>query len=340
MGNVSPQGLVDNVRTKLRLLNMESDPEFLSEEEAARLWQRAAQLQAEAAQRAEKAEGEKARSETAQGGTADVTPPEGYALTHVRSAALEVGIGNEFVDAALADLRAERALPQGKRGWRLARWFLKDPPETQIARRVIEAAAADVLSATGAVFPAEPYRMTLTDRQGDPLEGGFLVFDIQGLNSPFPRDFALEAKYGGLRQVFLSLQPIEGATPSCLVTLRSPVAWSHNQDLAVGGIVTGIAGGVGLGLGLAGAATIAAIGLTGIGALLAPAVLIAGVTTGGGLGATGYRAMYRYAMRRGQRALDGLLGAVASGAEGGWGITKLQEREPPQALPGASGPSD
>ena len=318
---------------------MDSDPAFLPEEEAARVWQRSAQLQDEAARRAEKAESEKAgsegaESEAAESATADVAPPEGYALTHVRSAALEVGITDEFVDAALADLRAERALPQDKRGWRLARWFLKDPPETQTARRVIEAAAADVLSATEAVFPAEPYRMTLTDRQGDPLKGGFLVFGVQGLNSPFPRDFALEAKYGGIRQVFLSLRPVEGATPSCEVTLRSPVAWSHNQDLAVGGVVTGITGAMGLGLGLAGAAAVAAIGLSGIGVVVAPAILVAGGATGGALGVTGYRAAYRSAMRRGQRALDGLLGAVASRAEGGWGITKLEDREPPLALPG------
>ena len=313
---------------------MESDPEFLNEEEAAQLWQRAAQLQAEAARRAEKAESDRAETEAAAGDTADVAPPEGYALTHVRSAALEVGIANEFVDAALADLRAERALPQGKRAWRLARWFLKDPPETQTARRVIEAAAVDVLSATEAVVrEGEPYRLALTDRLGDPLKGGFLVFDVQGLNSPFPRDFALEAKYGGIRQVFLSLQPIEEATPSCEVTLRSPVAWSHNQDLAVGGVVTGITGAVGLGLGLAGAAAVAAIGLSGIGVVVAPAILVAGGATGGGLGVKGYRAMYRYAMRRGQRALDGLLGAVASRAEGGWGITKSQDQEPPPALP-------
>ena len=96
---------------------MESNPEFLNEEEAAQLWQRAAQLQAEAARRAEKAESDRAETE-ASGETADVAPPEGYALTHVRSAALEVGIANEFVDAALADLRAGRALSQGKRGWR------------------------------------------------------------------------------------------------------------------------------------------------------------------------------------------------------------------------------
>ncbi|MCH7857789.1 MAG: hypothetical protein IIB37_13625, partial [Gemmatimonadetes bacterium] len=95
-----------------------------------------------------------------------------------------------------------------------------------------------------------------------------------------------------------------------------------------------ITGAIGLGLGLAGAATVAAIGLSGIGVVVAPAILVAGGATGGALGVTGYRAAYRYAMRRGQRALDGLLGAVASRAEGGWGITKLEDREPPLALPG------
>ena len=51
---------------------MEPDPEFLNEEEAAQLWQRAAQLQAEAARRAEKAESDRAETEAAAGETADV----------------------------------------------------------------------------------------------------------------------------------------------------------------------------------------------------------------------------------------------------------------------------
>jgi len=62
----------------------------------------------------------------------------GYALTHVRSAALEAGIANEFVEAALADLRAERALPAAS-GSNVARKFLGHPPDTLTARRVLEA---------------------------------------------------------------------------------------------------------------------------------------------------------------------------------------------------------
>ncbi len=77
-----------------------------------------------------------------------------------------------------------------------------------------------------------------------------------------------------------------------------------------------------------------------IGAVLVPAMMAGGGVVGAGLGLTGYRAIYRYAMRRGVRALDGLMGAVASRAEGGLRINKLADSEPPQALPGTSDPSD
>ena len=318
---------------------MDRDPEFLNEEEAARLWQRAAQLQAEAALRAEALAEAAHRAEVGDGAeapeseAASEVPPTGYALTHVRSAALEVGIGGEFVDAALADLSAERALGQKKRR-RLTRWLLRDAPEIHIARRVIEASPSDVLSATEAVFPHNPYRLTLTDRQGDPLDGGFLIFDINGLNSPFPQGFALEAKYGGMRQVFLSLRLIDGAKPSCEMTLRSPLAWSQNTiDLAMGSIVTGVAGGIGGSAGVGAVIMLSA-------ALPVAAVLaaIGGAVAGGGLGVKGYRALYRYGSGRGRKALDGLLGAVAGRAEGGWGISVVEDQEPRPQLPGSSNP--
>ena len=109
---------------------MDPDPKFLSEEEAARFWQRAAQLQAEAADSAE------ALARDPEDEDADADPPEGYALTHVRAAALEAGISEKFMDAALADLQAERALPRKRRGWSLARSILKHPTDTITVRRV------------------------------------------------------------------------------------------------------------------------------------------------------------------------------------------------------------
>ena len=169
--------------------------------------------------------------------------------------------------------------------------------------------------------------------------GGVLVFDIQGLNAPFPQGFALESKYGGMRQVFLSLRPIEGAKPSCEMTLRSPLSWSQNtQDLAAGGILTGIGGGVGGALGVA-AVTVLSAAL-GFGAVAAVLGALGGAAAGGGLAAKAYRAIYRYTKRRGGRALDGLLGAVAGRAEGGWGITALGDGESPPQLPSVSSPTD
>lgn len=154
-------------------------PEILSEEEAARLWERAAHLQAEAARRVEAPDAQ----DTAHAG-------QGYAPTHMRSAALEAGIADEFVDAALADIRAERALPTAKKGQGLANRFLGHPPDTITVRRVLEATPREVLTAMEAVFPEEPFRLASVDQRGDPLDRGVLVFDIQGLSAHLSRTSA------------------------------------------------------------------------------------------------------------------------------------------------------
>jgi hypothetical protein len=280
----------------------EHDPESLSEEEAARLWERAAQLQAEAAKRVE--------APDVQGAA---TAPAGYALTHVRSAAMEAGIASEFVDAALDDLRVERALPKVEPN-SLSRRLLNDPPDTLTVRRVIEATPQEVLSAMWAVLPEEPYRLTSTDQRGNPLDRGVLVFDIQGLNAPFPQGFALEAKFGGLKQVFVSLRPIEGSSPSCEMTVHSPVT-SHKIGLLQGLIVGTLTGTAGFGVGMVAGGALIALGM--VGAVL-PIAAGGGVFLGGGLGVKGYRSVYAYCMRRGRKALEGLAGAVAVRAQGVW----------------------
>ncbi len=308
---------------------MDPDPRFLSEEEAARFWQRAAQLQAEAAQKAEAPGSE----------DADVAPPEGYALAHVRSAALEAGISEEFMDAALADLRAERALPRKKKRWGLARWILKHPSETITVRCVIEASPGEVLSAMQDIFPREPYRLSLTDQKGDLLNGGVLVFDIQGFGGTgMPEGLARDASWSALRKVLVSLRPIEGTTPSCEVTLRGPVAWSYGMDVFQAFFATGFAGVPAILLGVLG------FGLANVpegGPLTAlAAILIAGGgLAGGGLGVKAYRALYRVGIHRARTALEGLLGAIAGRAQGGWRSTPLGDGEAPPALPGAPAPT-
>ncbi len=292
-----------NEQTRLRSHMAERDPEILSEEEAARLWGRAAQLQAEAAGRIEAPDVHDS-----------AMPAPGYALTHVRAAALEAGIANEFVEAALADLRVERALPEVEKGNALARRFLNHPPDTITVRRVVEATPREVFSAMEAVFPDEPFRLTLTNQQGDPLDRGVLVFDIPGPISPFHTGFAFEAREGGLRQLFVTLRPIEGSASSCEMTLRSPVT-THKVGFGLGIVAVILTGGVGFGVGSIAGAALGALGLvTGIG----PVVAVGGVLVGGGLGVKGFRAVYSYALRRARRALEGLIGAVAARAKGIW----------------------
>jgi len=315
---------------------MEPDPKFLSEEEAARFWQRAAQLQAEAAQKAESLAEEPGSEE------ADVAPPEGYALTHVRSAALEAGISEEFMDAALADLNAERALPRKKRKWSLPRWILKDPSETITVRRVIEAAPEEVLSAMQDIFPREPFRLTLSDQKGDLLDGGVLVFDIQGFGGTgMPEGLARDASWSALRQVLVSLRPIDGARPSCEVTLRGPVGWSSGREVFHSGFVSVLAGVPGFGLGSLGLALSYNLAAGSPGwAAVAAVFAVGGGLVGGGLGVKGYRALYSWGIDRGRKGLEGLLGAIAGRAQGGWRSTPLGDGDPPPALPGAPSPTE
>ena len=276
----------------------ERDPEILSEEEAARVLGRAAQLQADA--------GKGLEAPAVDGPAVHIT---GYALADVRSAAMEAGIPGEFVEAALADLRAERTLPEAEKGSRLAQRFLDHPPDAITVRRVIEASPGDVLSAMQAVLPVEPFRLTLNDQQGDPLDRGVLIFDIPPFSNPFQRGFVFQAREGGLRQVFVSLRPIDGPSPSCELTVYSPVS-SHNIGLGVGLTLTG----------LTGSAAFAAFGALGLAIGIAPVAAVAavGAALGAGFGIKGYRAVYRWAMRTAGKALEGLVGAVAARAKGVW----------------------
>ena len=274
------------------------DPEILTDEEAARVWSRAAELQADAGKQVKSPQHEREDPRL---------PSDGYALTHVREAAHEAGIAGEYVEAALVHLRAERNLAGHSKGHPLARKLLNNPPDAIIVQRVLEATPEDVFSAMQDVFPAEPFRLTLTDDLGDPLNGGALIFDLPRMKSAFERGFAFDMTDAGLKQVFVSLRPKDGPTPSCEITLQSPVT---SQRLGGGLVVVAATLGGGIGLGGLGALGLA-IGLGPVGA-------IAGVVLGAGLGTKGFRALYSGSMRRSRKALEGLVGAVAVRAKGVW----------------------
>ena len=287
-----------------------TDPrDILTEDEARRLWQKAAQLQAEAARLAEAK-----ASHDAEG---DVEGPrrdgEGYALVHVRAAAVEAGISEEFVDAALAAVRAEGAVEGGggAEKYRFSRFVMGNPPGSVESRRTVRAAPE--------LLPHEPYTLTLMDRIGDPLRGGTLAFDIQGVGFATAGNpgFKGDAAFADLRKVYVTLVPLPGSPARCEVTVRAPVAWALRLNAGISLLAAGMGGGLGVGMGFAAATALGLIGSVAAPLLVATAAGVAGAGSLGGL-----RAVYRYGLGRGTKALDGLLAAVAAKAEGGWGIAE------------------
>lgn len=291
-------------------------PERLSEAEALRLWQRAAQLQAEAARRAEaRAAGE----EDGPGGAAVARREEdGYALEHVRAAALEAGITGEHVEAALAELVADRAMaataPAGRRP--ISDWVLGHPPEAVEARRVVLADARSVLAAMEEVVPQEPYTLLLRERLGDLAQGGTLVFDIQGVGFTVSAPgFKGDASFADLRQVVATVVPLPGEPPRTELIFRSPVAWARRINAVLIGGLSGAGGTAGMAAGIAVGAL-----LSPLGPVVAGVAVATGLVGGARLTLGALRGLHRYGLGKGARALEGLAATVAARAEGGWGF--------------------
>ena len=194
------------------------DKQRLSEEMAARLWQRAAELQSEAAKRIE------ATSRLA--AEAEISEPDtsGYALGHVRQAAEEVGIAGEFVDAALAEVTAHDVAGHHKNSVMdsLAQRILGTGPEFLEVRRVVAAPAEDIYKTMQGSFPAPPYNLSLRDIQGDVLRGGVMVFDV-------PRITALSYTSLNTRCPW---RPSSRSWSRYIRWVKSLVRWSYGHPFA------------------------------------------------------------------------------------------------------------
>ena len=303
------------------------DLSHLSEEEAARLWQRAAQLQLEAAQRAEVAttRGDRGGRDGHEGH--DDALETGYALEHVRTAAIEAGIGSEFLDVALTELRADREIAQPRRARVLSRRFLNDPPESLTVRRTIAASPREVLRAMEEVFPKDPYALSLNDRRGDPENGGLLIFDIQGAGFMSTEGFQGQVSSADLRQVLATVRPLDAEGTASELTLRAPIAWAHGINAGIGALMCGFVSTLGFAAS-SGLGSVVAGALLAGGAVAVPvaAAIAAGVTVAGTAGlsygsVTGFRWLYDYSVGKGDQALGTLCSAVAVEAQGGWKLT-------------------
>ena len=278
---------------------MSTSKRQLTEEEARRLWERAAELQAEADPQGNLSDGD---SDV----PADTATP-GYAVDVVRQAALDAGIDPEFVDQALVEVRTEAE------GGRLDRWadrFLKDSPKWLTVRRTLEASPQETYASLQRVLPNSPYEFNLIGTRGaSPLEGGRLIFEVpnqvgfvtQGNSTVFDI-----RHHAGILEIEVSLRAVgeDGTQTELEIT-------AHLVRARRVGFMT--AQGVGA------VAFMPAFFFTAVftGAVLGleiiPVLALAAAGGGGGfLGATrAFRLFYRWALRRAEKAFERLIGAIA-----------------------------
>ena len=215
----------------------------LSEEMAARLWQRAAELQSEAARRIEKTSLLEAEPDVSEPDTA------GYALDHVRQAAEEAGIAGEFVDAALAEVTAQNAVGHHERSVlnRVAERLLGSPPEFLEVQRIMAATPDAIYETMQGVFPNPPYNLAVRDIQGDMSDGGVMVFDVPAAMPLSYTPFEHDMSHPGIKQIMVSIHPVD--EESCRVVVRCPLRAGQRIAGGIFGTLTGAATGFG---GLAG----------------------------------------------------------------------------------------
>jgi eukaryotic-like serine/threonine-protein kinase len=285
----------------------------LSEADAMIVWQRAAQLQAEAAHRMERTmsirrTGSLNGAEEAGAGT--------FAASDVEAAAIEAGISRQYVALAIAERASENApapLVVGDSEDRRVTALLGVAVRGISVARIIPAAKREVLSALRRIATAQPYWLELDEIVGGhPLDGGILRFSV-------PTYTKLVSRLNGsgvipplghrcneidLRLLNISLASrgtVEAPATELVISgdlrdgLRKNVTVS--QLVQAGSGVAFTAAGTGLGV-MAGMSILAAL----------PGVAAAGA--GVVLARWGYRASYRHGVRKAQEELDGLLRAV------------------------------
>ncbi|HPF61324.1 MAG TPA: serine/threonine-protein kinase [Gemmatimonadales bacterium] len=286
----------------------------LDEATAKAIWLRAAQLQADASRRVRE---RTAQAEEFATGLHSAVPTTGYRLDDVEAAAVEAGIGEEFVQLALAELPDDEAQLPARletRESRFQRLVLGNVEHSMRVSRVIPASPRALLEAIGRIFPAHPNGLMFRDTVGGhPLDGGVLTFTAKPISSG---DYVAASGLSTLRYYLtvidayllrVTLHPISGDPRRCELVITTDLRPGMNKNAKVGFGIGAAMGGGGAAVGIAlaaakGAALLAAP--VGIGAL---AVVGAGM-----LGV--YRWGYRWGLNKARKELEGLIDQVQSSA--------------------------
>ncbi|MEO7368008.1 MAG: serine/threonine-protein kinase [Gemmatimonadaceae bacterium] len=301
---------------------------ILSEDQAAHLWRRAAQLQADALQRLDASRMTPSLTSSASAEHEAVGLRTGtYRLRHVQSAAVEAGISEQFVALALAELPAEGSQQLSRldgTNWqeRHSNEVLGTRERSCAVTQIIAAPPHRVLQSLGLVLQQSPWDLTPKDPVGGhPLDGGVLVFDlpaVAGMGMTYNMNFSwlglrhqLEAK-----QVQVTLRSAPGAPSSTEVTMYADLRPGVRRNVnaatwssAAAGVLGGGSGGlIGVGIG-----TKLLLGVT----LLTVGLPVLALGAAGALGTfVGFRLSYRSAVSKARdemtRALEAVAGSLRS----------------------------
>lgn len=258
------------------------------------MWERAAQLQTEAAQRSE-AEEEKEKSKGLRLFSGQRDESSGYSLSHVKQAGVEVGIDPGFVELALAE-EAILDLEGGGEStfWdRTAEKYLADRGRVFEIVRDMDLPASLVWLGLEEELTSEAQGLELLEVLGGPVpEGGIAIFE-----SPYSYEKNGSLQYwctvAEVRRYIVKVLPVGDG---CRVEIQAPVRRSHRVNGAVGMTVSGGIGVLGGLIGMGLAAGVA--GATGLAVLPVGLALIGTGTLGGErLGRFGYIRAYRWGFR-------------------------------------------
>lgn len=302
---------------------------FVSEDEATRLWKRAAELQVEASRRVE----ERSRTLHAPPGLSGFPAGQHLPLGEVLAAAREVGIDEEFMAVAVGELQEDRAsgrvLPPDFIE-RCASRFFGSPPSTLEATGRIRASIHEVYGILQQLLPGEPYRLRLRGTLGDdPLTDGVLVFDApDATTSPESYSRRILLAQDRIPRLFVTLRQSRTAEgEACWVTFRGRIEADPEPAFWWGSLLTGVTTGVGstvgvvagLGFGLAGTAL--ALPAVGVGAAL------------GALVYGSYRGRYLEPFHRSAVGLHELLEVLEAAVKTGGGFLPTETRRGGRADP-------
>ena len=145
-----------------------------------------------------------------------------------------------------------------------------------------------------------------------------LVFKVPAYSHMTTADqsFAYEMALANLKQLLFSLRRLDTHPPTTELTVRGSLIHSHKLNWWVGGGISGVlaslssAGGA-----FVGGAVGVALGIGGL--VVGAAGFLAGGVAVGGLAMLCWRRVYRYALRRGEKAIRNLIGSIAVDVETG-----------------------